>query len=59
MNTNQINEEYTSTVYETAKKRITLAGYRIANIVINIYETAGGFENYDKESVENKWKRMK
>ncbi len=36
--TNTADEEYTQLVYETSKKRITLAGYRLANFVIDIYE---------------------
>lgn len=30
-------EEYTNLVHETAKRRITLAGYRLANFVIDVY----------------------
>ena len=35
-----MGEEYTALAYETSKKRITLAGYRLANIVIDIYRSA-------------------
>jgi hypothetical protein len=38
MNNNIATEEYTRLVYETSKKRITLAGYRLANFVIQIYK---------------------
>lgn len=37
---NKITQEYSDLAYETSKKRITLAGYRLANIAINIYEKA-------------------
>jgi len=40
--TNKLNEAYTALAYETAKKRITLAGYRLANYIINIYKNAPG-----------------
>jgi hypothetical protein len=40
MNTNKLNEAYNTQTYETAKKRITLAGYRLANYVVDIYKTA-------------------
>ena len=36
--TNIIDKNYSDLVYETSKKRIVLAGYRIANLVIKIYE---------------------
>ena len=39
-NSNIINQQYSDQTYETDKKRVTLAGYRIANLVINIYEKA-------------------
>lgn len=39
-NTSHVNEEYTALTYETSKKRITLAGYRLANYVIDIYKSA-------------------
>jgi hypothetical protein len=35
--TSVANEEYTNLVYETSRRRITLAGYRLANFVIDIY----------------------
>lgn len=44
MKTNIANEEYTNLVYETSKKRITLAGYRIANIVMNIFNPKSTLE---------------
>ena len=37
MTNSDATEEYTSLVYETSRKRITLAGYRLANFVIDIY----------------------
>jgi hypothetical protein len=38
MKTNRANEEYTNLVYETSKKQITMAGYRLANVVIDIFD---------------------
>lgn len=37
MKSNVATEEYTNLVYETSRKRITLAGYRLANFVISIF----------------------
>jgi hypothetical protein len=39
MTNNEATEEYTNLVYETSRKRITLAGYRLASFVIDIYGT--------------------
>lgn len=50
-----MTESYAQLTYETSKKRITLAGYRIANVVIQIYEDG----KLDEESVLVKWERMK
>jgi hypothetical protein len=35
---NKITNEYSDNAYTLSKKRITLAGYRLANLVIKIYE---------------------
>lgn len=40
--TNKINEAYNTLTYETARKRITLAGYRLANYIIDLYKAAPG-----------------
>lgn len=40
-----ISQAYSDLAYETSKKRITLAGYRIANLVIKIYEKISLDEN--------------
>lgn len=37
MKTNVADEQYTNLAYETSRKRITLAGYRLANVVIDIF----------------------
>lgn len=34
---NKISQQYSDLAYETAKNRVTLAGYRIANLVMSIY----------------------
>lgn len=34
---NKITQQYSDQTYEAAKNRVTLAGYRIANLVISIY----------------------
>jgi hypothetical protein len=36
--TNKLSDAYNTLVYETSKKRITLAGYRLANYIIDIYK---------------------
>ena len=38
--TNQLDEEYTTLAYETSRKRITLAGYRLAHWIVDIYKKA-------------------
>lgn len=38
LDSNKIDQEYTDMTFAAAKKRIVLAGYRIANTVISIYE---------------------
>ena len=38
MNTNKIDQDYTDMTFDASKRRIVLAGYRIANTVISIYE---------------------
>ncbi len=38
-------EEYTSLVHETSKKRITLAGYRLANFVMSVYNPTSKVTN--------------
>ena len=35
---NQITADYQKLTYETCRKRVALAGYRLANLVIDIYE---------------------
>lgn len=40
LTTNKLNEEYTVLTYETSKKRITLAGYRLANYIMDIYKAS-------------------
>ena len=40
LETNQLNDQYNSMTYETSKKRITLAGYRLANYVVDLYKNA-------------------
>lgn len=37
-NTNTIDQDYTDMTFAAAKKRVVLAGFRIANTVISIYE---------------------
>lgn len=41
MKSNVATEEYTNLVYETSKRRITLAGYRLANFVMDVYNSSG------------------
>jgi hypothetical protein len=44
MNSNEATEEYTSLVYETSRKRITLAGYRLANFVIDVFDPSQSYK---------------
>jgi hypothetical protein len=52
MTKSDADEAYTNLVYETSRQRITLAGYRLANFVIDIYESnstkALDFEDLDE-----------
>ena len=36
--TDILDEEYTNTAYELSRKRITLAGYRLAHYVVELYK---------------------
>lgn len=42
MKTNKINDEYEQQTYEVCKKRIVLAGMRMANLVLSIYQSELG-----------------
>jgi hypothetical protein len=42
--TNKLNDAYNVLVYETAKKRITLAGYRLASYIMDIYKSSHAFD---------------
>lgn len=44
LTSNQATQAYNQQTYETSKKRITLAGYRLANYVIDLYKNAPGRE---------------
>jgi hypothetical protein len=48
LNTNKLNEAYNVLTYETSKKRITLAGYRLANYIMDIYKTSKSSFNLDE-----------
>ena len=52
--TNKISKEYESTAYETCRRQVTLAGYRLANLVVDIYE--GDVEKRKKEDGHAKLK---
>ncbi len=45
MTNNVATEEYTSLVHETSKRRITLAGYRLANFVLSVYSPTASMED--------------
>ena len=58
MKTNEAGEEYTQLAYETSKKRITLAGYRLANCISQIYnktEKTNDIEQNDNENLKSRW----
>ena len=53
---NKATEEYTNLVYETSRKRITLAGYRLANFAMSIFSqnsTANVEEPKENRNMEN------
>lgn len=52
MKTNIANEDYTNMVHETSKRRITLAGYRLANFVIDIYNQNKTTEEFFKNAID-------
>jgi hypothetical protein len=39
--TNKVDDDYVKLTYETSKKRITLAGFRLANYIKDIYKVTG------------------
>jgi hypothetical protein len=39
--TNKLTDDYINLTYETSKKRITLAGFRLANYIKDIYKEKG------------------
>lgn len=45
MTSSVATEEYTNLVYETSKRRITLAGYRLANFVLSVYSPTASIED--------------
>ena len=62
LKTNEAGEEYTALAYETCKKRITLAGYRLANIIIDIYKSSSSERNNDESvgsKLEKTWETIK
>lgn len=48
---NKADSDYVKLVYETSRKRITLAGYRLANFVIDIY--GSGLNKYAEAEIES------
>jgi len=40
LNTSKLNDAYNIQTYQTSRKRITLAGYRLANYAISIYKAS-------------------
>jgi hypothetical protein len=52
MKTNKATEEYTNLVYETSRKRITLAGYRLANFVISIFSQNSSVKSESSKSLD-------
>lgn len=56
--TNKLDDAYNTLAYETSKKRITLAGYRLANYVIDIYKNAAEQVHSEPipENPKNIWK---
>lgn len=51
---NQITADYQKLTYETCRKRVALAGYRLANLVIDIYE-----KNTQPFDLDAAWLEMK
>jgi hypothetical protein len=56
----KLDNAYNTLAYETSKKRITLAGYRLANYVIDIYKSAADRVVMQNEEIlenpKNIWK---
>ena len=40
LTTSSLNDQYNAQTYEICRKRITLAGYRLANYIVDIYSKA-------------------
>ena len=38
LKSNKVTEEYEARSYEICRRQVTLAGYRLANLIIDIYE---------------------
>ena len=58
-NTNKVDEQYSQLAYETSKKRVVLAGYRIANLVIAIYEKASMKDDTERVEEMRKYENLK
>ena len=54
MKSNVVNNTYGDMVWKVVQRRMMLGGYRLANLIIKIYD--GGIE---KEMLRRKWERMK
>jgi hypothetical protein len=52
MKSDVATEEYSSLVYESSKKRITLAGYRLANFVIDVFDPMKPYNFPSLDSIE-------
>lgn len=57
--TNKLDAAYNTLTYETSKKRITLAGYRLANYILEIYKTAQPIDLEERiKNPMNLWKLL-
>ena len=58
MNSNVATEEYTNLVYETSRERITLAGYRLANYVIDIFDPSRTYQPLSFDQIEKELMKL-
>lgn len=58
MKGNRATEEYTNLVYETSRKRITLAGYRLANFAMSIFSSNSTIKGEEKTRTFEDLERM-
>jgi hypothetical protein len=56
--TNKANDEYIKLTYETSKKRITLAGFRLANYIKDIYKKTNKTRPWHNMNSNQIWEQL-